>query len=48
MAELTSAAHPANTSISLRVLARLLSYPDAALRDDLADMRAALLAERAL
>ena len=37
-----------NTSISLRVLARLLSYPDAALRADLADMRAALLAERAL
>ena len=48
MAELTSPAHPANTSISLRVLARLLSYPDAALRCDLADMRAALLAERAL
>ena len=37
-----------NTSISLRVLARLLSYPDAALRADLPDMRAALLAERAL
>ena len=37
-----------NTSISLRVLARLLSYPDAALRDDLADMRAALHADHAL
>lgn len=37
-----------NTSISLRVLARLLSYPDAALRADLPDMRAALLAERVL
>lgn len=31
-----------NASISLRVLARLLAYPDAALRGDLADMRAAL------
>jgi nitrate reductase delta subunit len=41
-------ANPINTSISLRVLARLLSYPDAGLRDDLEDMRAALLAERAL
>jgi len=37
-----------NTSISLRVLARLLSYPDAALRSDLADMRQALRAERAV
>ena len=37
-----------NTSISLRVLARLLSYPDAALRADLPDMRAALQVERAL
>ena len=37
-----------NTSISLRVLARLLSYPDAALRRDLPDMRAALRVERAL
>ena len=45
MAQLT---HPANLSISLRVLARLLSYPDRELRDDLADMRAALRAERAL
>ena len=41
-------AHLTNTSIALRVLARLLSYPDAALRADLPDMRAALLAERAL
>jgi nitrate reductase delta subunit len=31
-----------NTSLSLRVLARLLSYPDAALRDDLLDLRVAL------
>lgn len=37
-----------NTAISLRVLARLLSYPDATLRADLPDMRAALLVERAL
>ena len=37
-----------NTSISLRVLARLLSYPDSTLRDDLDDMRAALLVEQAL
>ena len=41
-------AQPINTSIALRVLARLLSYPDAALRSDLPDMRAALQAERAL
>jgi nitrate reductase delta subunit len=31
-----------NASISLRVLARLLSYPDAALREHLPDMRAAM------
>ncbi len=37
-----------NTSISLRVLARLLAYPNAALRADLADMRLALEADRAL
>lgn len=36
------------TSTSLRVLARLLAYPDASLRADLADMRAALLAEHAV
>jgi nitrate reductase delta subunit len=41
-------AHPANLSISLRVLARLLSYPDRELHADLPDMRAALRAERAL
>jgi nitrate reductase delta subunit len=41
-------AHLANFSISLRVLSRLLSYPDSAVRDDLDDMRAALQAERAL
>ena len=35
-------------SRSLRVLARLLSYPDAALRGDLADMRQALVAENAI
>ncbi len=40
-------AHP-NTSISLRVLARLLSYPDAALRSDLPDLRAALQSERSV
>lgn len=38
----------ANFSISLRVLSRLLSYPDSAVRDDLDDMRSALQAERAL
>ncbi len=37
-----------DVSISLRVLARLLSYPDAALRADLADMRDALHAQRSL
>lgn len=41
------AAHQ-NTAISLRVLARLLAYPNAALRADLADMQTALLADRAL
>ncbi len=35
-------------SRSLRVLARLLSYPDAQLRGDLNDMRQALVSERAL
>lgn len=35
-------------SRSLRVLARLLSYPDATLRGDLADMRQALVAESAI
>ncbi|NCP40996.1 MAG: nitrate reductase molybdenum cofactor assembly chaperone [Rhodoferax sp.] len=37
-----------NLSISLRVLARLLAYPNAALRADLADMQLALQADRAL
>ena len=37
-----------NASISLRVLARLLSYPDAELRGHLPDMRAALHAERSV
>ena len=37
-----------NASTSLRVLARLLGYPDAQLRSDLADMRGALHDERAL
>ncbi len=37
-----------NFSISLRVLSRLLTYPDRAVLDDLDDMRAALQAERAL
>jgi nitrate reductase delta subunit len=37
-----------NTSISLRVLARLLAYPNQALRADLADMQLALEADRAL
>jgi nitrate reductase delta subunit len=35
-------------SRSLRVLARLLSYPDASVRGDLADMRQALVAENAI
>jgi nitrate reductase delta subunit len=34
-----------NASISLRVLARLLAYPDAELRSQLPDLRQALLAE---
>jgi nitrate reductase delta subunit len=39
---------PCNASFSLRVLARLLSYPDAELRIHLSEMRDALHAERAL
>ena len=35
---------PADISLSLRLLARLLTYPDAALRGDLADLRATLAA----
>src|SRR5450830_547365 len=37
-----------NASITLRVLARLLSYPNAALKSDLADMQSAVHAEQAL
>jgi nitrate reductase delta subunit len=39
---------PSTATRTLRVLARLLGYPDAALRDHLAEMRDALHAERAL
>ena len=39
---------PVPASLSLRVLARLLSYPDAQLRGDLDDMRQALLTEKAI
>ena len=39
---------PIPASLSLRVLARLLSYPDAQLRGDLDDMRQALLSEKAI
>jgi nitrate reductase delta subunit len=37
-----------NASISLRVLARLLAYPDAELRAQLSDMRAALQTDKVL
>ena len=37
-----------NASLTLRVLARLLSYPDAGLRSHLSEMREALLTERAI
>ncbi|MFZ3083392.1 nitrate reductase molybdenum cofactor assembly chaperone [Rhodoferax ferrireducens] len=37
-----------NASITLRVLARLLSYPNAELKSDLADMQSAVHAEQAL
>ncbi len=37
-----------NASISLRVLARLLAYPDAELRTQLSDMRAALHTDKVL
>ncbi|MDD2843820.1 MAG: nitrate reductase molybdenum cofactor assembly chaperone [Rhodoferax sp.] len=40
--------NPTPASLSLRVLARLLSYPDAQLRGDLNDMRQALLSEKAI
>jgi nitrate reductase delta subunit len=39
---------PVQASLSLRVLARLLSYPDAQLRADLNDMRQVLLTEQAI
>ena len=39
---------PSTVTRTLRVLARLLGYPDAALRDHLAEMRDALHGERAL
>ncbi len=42
------AAKPKSMSLTLRVLARLLSYPDAALRAHLGEMRDALRAEQAL
>lgn len=41
-------AHLPNASTSLRVLARLLSYPDAALRGHLPDMRQALHADKTI
>lgn len=37
-----------NASVSLRVLARLLSYPDAALREHLPDMRTAMHSDNAV
>ena len=42
------ATHLPNLSIALRVLSRLLAYPDSHLRLDLIDMRAALHADSAL
>ena len=38
--------NPPNAAVSLRVLARLLSYPDATLRQNLCDMREALHADK--
>jgi nitrate reductase delta subunit len=40
--------NPTPASLSPRVLARLLSYPDAQLRGDLIEMRQALLSEKAI
>lgn len=37
-----------NASTTLRVLARLLAYPDATLRNDIPDMRAALQSEKSI
>ncbi len=48
MALTSRIAHISGLSRSLRVLARLLSYPDAQLRTDLADMRAAMQSETAI
>ena len=48
MDAVTYSAQPVNLAIALRVLARLLAYPDDALRRDLPDMRAALAVEHAL
>jgi nitrate reductase delta subunit len=45
---MTIASKPPRACLSLRVLARLLSYPDAALRSHLPEMRAALHDERAI
>jgi nitrate reductase molybdenum cofactor assembly chaperone NarJ/NarW len=45
---MTITSKPPNASLSLRVLARLLSYPDAELRSHLSDMRDALRTERAI
>jgi len=45
---MTGTSKTASASLSLRVLARLLSYPDAELRSDLSAMRDALHAERAI
>ena len=39
---------PKNAAISLRVLARLLSYPEAEVRAHLGEMRAALHKERVI
>ena len=39
---------PSETAFSLRVIARLLSYPDAEMRSHLPEMRDALHAERGL
>ena len=45
---MTGTSKTASASLSLRVLARLLSYPDAELRSHLSAMRDALHAERAI
>jgi nitrate reductase delta subunit len=48
MDAVTPTARPVNLAIALRVLSRLLAYPDDALRRDLPDIRAALQVEHAL